>query len=129
MFSKLCNEWERWEPKDKGNGKQALKTWWKKEDVVTKLKNDANDDEETWYDKGGYTANLGVTGTWEHDEDIGDNRKDKKSNDVDDEEGEKEEGEEVESEKEHSSSGGEKSTADVITEQRKSNRQKAKKTK
>ena len=47
MFSKLCNHWERWEPKDKGNGKQAPKTWWKKEDVVTKLKNDQNDDNET----------------------------------------------------------------------------------
>ena len=42
MFSKLCNDWEWWEPNDKGNGKQALKTWWKKKAVVTKLKNDEN---------------------------------------------------------------------------------------
>ena len=71
MFLKLCNDWERWELKDKGNGKQNLKTWWKKEGVVTKLKNDENDDDETWYKKGGYTTDLGVTGEWEYDADIG----------------------------------------------------------
>jgi len=26
LFSKVCNEWERWEPKEKGKRKQALKT-------------------------------------------------------------------------------------------------------
>jgi hypothetical protein len=71
MFSRLCNDWERWEPKDNGNRKQALKTWWKKVNVVTKLKNDENGDDETWYEKGGFTADLGVTGEWEHDTDIG----------------------------------------------------------
>ncbi len=33
MFSQLCNGWERWEPKEKGYNKQAIKTWWKMESV------------------------------------------------------------------------------------------------
>ncbi len=74
MFSKLCNNWEWWEPKDNGNGKQALKTWRKKDNVVTKLKNDKNDDDKTWYEKGEYTTDLGVMGEWEHDTDIGKNQ-------------------------------------------------------
>ena len=53
LFSKLCNEWERWEPKDKGDSKQALKTWWKK-DLVNESRNEyKQDDGEAWYDKGG----------------------------------------------------------------------------
>ncbi len=127
MFLKLCTNWERWEPKDKGNGKQALKMWWKKEDVVTKLKNDKNDNDKTWYGKGGYTADLGVTGTWEHDKDIGD-----KSDDDDDNKEEEGAGE-VETGREdgggNGGGGDEDSSADVISEQRKSNRQKGKKTK
>ena len=69
LFSKVCNEWERWEPKEKGKRKQALKTWWK--DKEAKLTYDEKDDDETWYDKGGYTADLGEMGVWKYDEDIG----------------------------------------------------------
>jgi len=72
LFLKVCNEWEWWEPKEKGKRKQALKTWWKdKEDVVAKLTCDEKDDDETWYDKGGYTADLGEMRVWKYDEDIG----------------------------------------------------------
>jgi len=31
-------------------------------DVVAKLTYDEKDDDETWYDKGGYTADLGGMG-------------------------------------------------------------------
>ena len=127
MFLKLCNDWERWEPKDKGNGKQALKTWWKKGNVVTKLKNDKNDDDETWYKKGGHTTDLGVMGAWEQDTDIGD-----KSNDNDDDEEEEGAGEVETGREDGGGDGGggdEDRSADVIPEQHKSNRQKGKKTK
>ena len=79
-----------------------------------------------WH-KGGYTADLGVMGTWEHNKDIGD-----KSDDNDDDEEEKGE-REVETGKEdgggNGGGGDEDSSVDVIPEQRKSNRQKCKKTK
>ncbi len=55
---------------------------------MTKLKNDENDNDKTWYNKGGYNADLGVTGTWEHDKDIDD-----KSDDDDDNEEEEGAGE------------------------------------
>ena len=94
---------------------------------MTKLKNDENDDDETWYEKGGYTADLGVTGMWEHDKDIG-------NKSIDDDDDKEEEGAgEVETGREDGGGdcggGDEDSSADVIPEQRKSNRQTSKKTK
>ena len=73
LFSKLCNEWERWEPKDMGIQKKALKTWWKdKEDIVSTLTHEEKEDNEAWYyNKGGYTADSGVIGVWKYDDDIG----------------------------------------------------------
>ncbi len=95
---------------------------------MTKLKNDENDGDKTWYNKGRYTADLGVTGTREHNKDIGD-----KSNDDDNDE-EEEGAWEVETGREdgggdYGGGGYEDSSADVILEQCKSNRQKGKKTK
>ena len=74
LFSKLRNEWERWEPKDMGIQKKALKTWWKdKEDIVATLTHEEQEDNEAcYYDKGGYTAvPAGVIGVWKYDDDIG----------------------------------------------------------
>ncbi len=94
---------------------------------MTKLKNDKNDDDKTWYEKGGYTADLGVIGVWEHDTDIGDKSNDDKDNE------EEEGGGEVETGREEGGDNGdgrdEDRSADVIPEQCKSNRQKDKKTK
>ena len=70
MFSQLCNGWERWEPKERGYNKQAIKTWWKMESVNKSKVDGKEDKEEAWYDKGGYTAALGVTCPWERDEDF-----------------------------------------------------------
>ncbi len=93
--------------------------------MVTKLKNDKNDNDETWYKKGGYTADLGVTGAWEHDTDIGD------KSDDDDDDKEDEGAGEVETGREDGGGDGgggdEDRSADVIPEQHKSNRQKGKK--
>jgi hypothetical protein len=94
---------------------------------VTKLKNDKNDDDKTWYEKGVYTADLGVTGEWEHNTDIGDKIDD------DDDDKEEEGAGVVETGREDGGGDGggrdEDRSVDVIPEQRKSNRQKGKKTK
>ena len=74
LFSKLCNEWERWEPKDMGIQKKALKTWWKdEEDIVGTLTHKEQEENEAlYYDRGGYTAvPAGVIGVWKYDDDIG----------------------------------------------------------
>ena len=74
LFSKLCNEWERWEPKDMGIRKKALKTWWKDKDdiVATTLTHKEQEDNEAWYyDNGGYSADVGVVGEWKYDENFG----------------------------------------------------------
>ena len=80
-----------------------------------------------WYDKGGYIADLGVTGTWEHNKDIGN-----KSND-DDTDKEEEGAGEVETGREDGGGNGggrdEDSLVDMIPEQHKSNRRKGKKMK
>ena len=56
-----------------GIQKKALKTWWKdKEDIVATLTHEEKEDNEAWYyDKGGYTADSGVIGVWNYDDDIG----------------------------------------------------------
>ena len=94
MFSQLCNEWERWEPKEKGYNKQAIKTWWKMESV-NRSKQEGKEDEEAWYNKGGYTGALGVTCPWEHDEDFSGT----KENDGEEDKGEEKEEDEKEEEK------------------------------
>ena len=106
MFSQLCNGWERWEPKEKGYNKQAIKTWWKTESV-NKLNKEDKEDEEAWYDKGGYTGALGVTCEWNHDEDFSGTREGlcgssqiKKIIDGEDEKGDKKEEEKEEEEEE-----------------------------
>ena len=54
---------------------------------MNRSKQEGKEDEEAWYNKGGYTGALGVTCPWEHDEDFGGT----KGN-----EGEEDEGEEKE---------------------------------
>ncbi len=69
LFSRLCSEWEHWEPADE-KVKDPVRTHWMEDDKVDKLEEEGGD-EKKWWDKDGeegYTSECDcVYWDWDHE--------------------------------------------------------------